>query len=235
MLFVHDGGGDGENERLCRGFRESLTDLARDSLLFSPIAPGSSVLPALPLSELAGLFGNPASGEIPVLTRARCVFECGESGIGLRFDDRRREVLAECGADESLLAPLRMAPEDRAETGVAAYARMRGGLDHVERAARFLQLTHAGAGLDDPAPTAAAVLGAAGAEALAQAAAVWRDLQGITRLVGEEGFDASTAGPRVKSLVADACGHEDFGALESAVAETASRAAAQIETLLSRA
>ena len=234
MLFVQDGERSGENERLCRRFRETLTDLARDSLLFSPIPPGSKSLLALPLSELAERCGKPGPGEIPVLTRARCMFESDDSGTGRRFDEARREVLAECAANESLLAPPRVAPEDPAETGVAAYARMRGGLDDVERAARFLQLTHAGAGLDDPAPTAAAVLGAAGDERLAQAAALWRDLQGVTRLVGEEGFDVSTAGPKVQSLVAEACGHEDFHALEAAVAETASRAAARIETLLSR-
>jgi len=112
---------------------------------------------------------------------------------------------------------------------------MRGGLDDVERAARSLQLTNAAAGLDGPAPTAAAVFQAAGEEPLAQAAAMWRDLQGITRLVGEEGFDAAAAGPKVKSLVATACGYDDFDALESAVAETASRAASRIDTRLSRA
>ncbi len=235
MLFVHDGGGDGEVERLCRRFRETLTDLARDSLLFSPIAPGSDSLPALPLSGLGELRGKPASGGIPVLTRARCVFECGDTEIGRRFGEARREVLAECGSDESLIGRLRAPLEDAAETGVATYARMRGGLDDVERAARLLQLTNGAGGFDDPAPTAAAVFDAAGAEPLAQAAAMWRDLQGITRLVGEEGFDPTAAAPKVRSLVATACGHEDFHALESAVAETASRAAARIDTLRSRA
>ena len=43
------------------------------------------------------------------------------------------------------------------------------------------------------------------------------------------------AGPKVKSLVADACGQEDYDALTSAVAETASRAAVEVDTLLSRA
>ena len=235
MLFVRDGAEAGDIERLCRHFRESLTDLARDSLLFSSIASGSNSLAALPLSELAEHCGSPASGAIPVLTRARCVFECGDSDIGRRFDEARREVLAECGADESLLARLREPREDPAETGVSTYGHMRGGLDDVERVARFLQLTNAAAGLDDAAPTATAVFHAAGAEPLAQAASLWRDLQGITGLVGEEGFDVTVAGPKVQSLVATACGHADFEALKAAVAETASRAATEIDTLRSHA
>ena len=235
MLFVHDGRRLGENERLCRRFRENLADLAQDSLLFSPIAPHSNSLLVLPLSDLAEHCRNPAPGQIPVLARARCVFQCVGSEVGRRFGEVRREVLAQCGANESLIAQMRKPLEDQAETGVSTYVHVRGGLDDVERAARFLQLTNARAGLDDPAPTAAAVFDTAGAKPLAQAAAKWRDLQGITRLVGEEGFDATVAGPKVKSLVANACGHEDFDALNLAVAETASAAAAEIDTLLSRA
>ena len=231
MLLVHDGRQSGRNEGLCRRFREALPELAQDSLLFSPIRPGSNPLPVLPLSELAGHCGSAASAEIPLLTRSRCVFECGDSEIGRRFGDARRKILAECGADESLIARLRMPLEDSAEPGVSTFVQMRGGLDDIERAARFLQLTSNGAGLDDPAPTAAAVFSGAGFEPLAQAAAMWQDLQGITSLIAEEGFDAAAAGPKVKSLVATACGQEDFDSLESVVAETASRAASEIDTL----
>ena len=234
MLFVHDGGRSGEHERLCVRFREALIDLAQDSLLFSPVEPGTGSLLVLPLSELAEHSRTVAPGGVPVLTRARCVFESCGSQLGQRFDRARREALAECGANESLVEQLREPPEDPAAPGVASYARGRGGLDDVERAARFLQLTGSGAGLDDPAPTAAAVFNAACAEPLAQAAATWRDLQGITRLIGEEGFDVTAAGPKVKSRVAKACGHEDFDALKSAVAGTASRAGEQIDALLSR-
>ena len=235
MAFVHDGWEVGENARLCRRFRESLTDLAQDSLLFSPLPPDRDSLRLLTPSKLAEFCSNLASGAILLLTRARCVFECGESGIGRRFDEARHEVLVECAANESQFAQLRERLQDPAETSVSTYADMRGGLNDIERAARFLQLTSTGASLDDPAPTAAAVFNDAGAKTLAQAAAMWRDLQGITRLVGENGFDATATGPKVKSLVANACGHEDFDALESAVTETASRAAAQIDSLLLRA
>ncbi len=235
VLFVHDGRRIGDNERLCRRFRRSLTDLAEDSLLFSPIRSGPTALPAAPFSKLAEHCTNSASGNIPAITRARSAFECGDSDIGRRFSDAHRAAVGACGADEALIARLREPAENPAEPGVSVYARMRGGLDHVERAARFLQLTRAGAGLDDPAPTARAVFNRAGAEPLARAAAMWRDLQGIAGLVGEEGLDAAAARPKVKSLVANACGHDDFHALESAVAETASRAAAEIDTLLARA
>ena len=238
MLFIHDGWQFGENERLCQRFRETLTDLAQDSLLFSPIPPDADFLLALPLSELAESCGNPSAEEIPVVARARCVYECGDRGIGQRAEEAWREVVAGWCADETLIAGLREPLPALAEATPSTFTQMRGGLTDIERTARLLQLTAATgtAGVTgEPAPTAAQVFDGAGTEALAQAAALWRDLQGVTRLVGEEGFDAAAAGPKVRSLVASACGQEDFNALEAAVAGTASRAAAQIDTLRSSA
>ena len=79
-------------------------------------------------------------------------------------------------------------------------------------------MTEVGADLKDSAPSAAAVFKHLGAESLAEAVTAWRDLQGITRLVGGADFDASSAKKQVKSLIASACGHQDFDALDSAVA-----------------
>ena len=235
LLFVHDGWQPGENERLFRGFNDSLTDLARDSLLFSPILGDSKAGVALPLGGLAEHCGAAAPGDAPILTRARCIFECGNADIDSRFVAAQREILRQCGADAALLEALRQPPENAPEAGVCAYAGMRGGLLELERTARLLQLTEVGADLKDSAPSAALVFKHLGAESLAEAVTAWRDLQGITRLVGGADFDASSAKKQVKSLIASACGHQDFDALDSAVAETAFRAAAEIDSLVARA
>ena len=232
LMLVHDGRQLGENRRLCRRFRDTLAELARDSLLFSPVAPGRESLPALPLSGLAEHCRTAGTGDVPVLTRARCVFECGESGLAGRFDDMRRKILDDCGRDASLIARLLEPVAGASGPGVPGYAGMRGGLDDVERAARLLQLT--GSDRSEPAPTAAGVLEAAGSGSLAEAAAMWRSLQGVMRLVGEEGFDVSAAGQGVRSVVAVACGFADFDELGSAVAGTASRASSEIDAVLAR-
>ena len=170
---------------------------------------------------------------MPDLSRARCAFESGDAEIGNRFAEARRQILAECAANESLIASLHQPSSNGADAGVSSYAGMRGGLLDVERAARFLQLAHGEANLQDSAPTAAAVLRERAP--LAEAAVLYRDLQGILRLVGDEAFDAQAARPKIQSLIAEACGHEDFDALSSAVTETASRAAADIDALFAGA
>ena len=117
------------------------------------------------------------------------------------------------------------------------YVNMPGGLADTELAARLLQLRQAPPQVDaeaqrnDPVPPATVVLGRCGAERLTKAATLWRDLQGIMRLVGEEGFDVANAAPGVQSVVASACGCENYEALELAVSEAASGAAAEIDEL----
>ena len=87
---------------------------------------------------------------------------------------------------------------------------------------------------DDPVATAAAVLHEY--PPLALAAVQWRDLQGVLRLVvGDEELDAESARPRIKSVIAGACGHEDFDALSGTLTETASRAAEELDALAAQA
>ena len=233
LLFVHEGSEADRYGHLCKLFRETLSGLAGDSLLFSPIRRDANTCLALPLSDLANGGGSAAAREIPDLTRARCAFESGDARIGSRFAEVRRKVLADCAADDSLIAKLCQPSSNGADPSVSSYDCMRGGLLDIERAARFKQLTKGDANLEDSAPTAALVLGES--EPLAQAASLWRDLQGILRLIGGERFDAQAARPKIRSLVAGACGHEDFDALNRAVGESATRAAAEIDALLARA
>ncbi|MCY4489226.1 MAG: hypothetical protein OXF11_19210 [Deltaproteobacteria bacterium] len=117
---------------------------------------------------------------------------------------------------------------------------MRGGLRDVERAARFLQLIHAGAFPDVLVPGAASAfrtLGAHGlipadaAERLEEAARMWRNLRGVLPLVMEDGSRVETAGGKVEAVIARACGADDFSALAVTIRETASRAAADIAVL----
>ena len=230
MLIVHDGWRPRDGDRLYRRLQESIRDLARDSLVFSPVRGGSSSCVVLPRGELAAHCRHLASAGNAAFTRTRCVFEYGDLDIGQRVLEMRREALPAGG-----VGALRGPPAHTTGTGVSAYAQMRGGLDDVEMAARFLQLADPGEGQDDPAPTAATVFARRGAEPLVQAANMWRDLHGVARLVGEEGFDLAAAGTKVKALVANACGYEDFEVLSSAVSEAASRAAAEIDTLVARA
>ena len=90
------------------------------------------------------------------------------------------------------------------------------------------------------APGAASVFRAAGehglipddaAGRLAEAATLWRNLRGIVRVVAGDGFVLETADPRIKAVVARACGMDDFGALTAAIRNTAACTSADIDAL----
>ena len=234
VLLVHDGWPASESHRLTRRFGMALRVLAQHSLLFAP-TPDSNPVAVLPLGELPGRLAEAAPGAVPGACRARRVFDWGDAAFGRRVDEARREALSRC-ASAPLPARRHRFSTDKQGKGVANYLNMPGGLVDTEATARLLWLKQepppadADAKGDDP-PSAAAVLAHCGAARLTKAATLWRDLQGIMRLVGEEGFDVASAAPNVKSVVANACGCANYEALELAVSEAASAAVAEIDAL----
>ena len=231
VLLVHDGWQTSESQRLARRFGTALRDLAQHSLLFSPT--DSKPAAALPLGELAGHLAEAPEGAVPLGLRARRVFDWGDAAFGGRVDEAQDEALRR-SANASLPARRSRGATDEQGTGATNYANMPGGLVDTETAARLLRLNQAPplTQPDDSPVPAAVILADCGAERLARAATLWRDLEGIMRLVGEEGFDIASAAPNVKSVVANACGSESYEALELAVSEAASGAAAEIDELV---
>ncbi len=229
IVFVHEGGSDGETDVLCRRFRKALAGLSRDSFLFAPVPRRAGrEPPAWSLDDLADHRSTAApDGALPDLTRTRCVFEAGTPGIASRFDEVRRGILARGAA----VAELQDGAAGAAEPGLSSLDDMRGGARDVERAARLLRYAHQGS---DPAPAAALVFRDAGAERLAEAATLWRDLRGIVKLVGGDGFAVETASARVKAVIAGACGTDDFDALAAAVPGIAAAAAMEIDEIVAR-
>ena len=241
VRFVYDGESAGYYEALCRRFRKALRALSRGNLLLAPV-PRDGIGEPRSLAAFVEHYRNAGSDpELLELARARSVFVSGDSETGERFELARREALATAGAREASITALRETSGNEVEPGLLAIEEMRGGLREIERAAQYLRLTSNGEAsglLDKDAATVFRTAGKLGlisdsaAERLAEAATLWRSLQGSLRLVTENGFSADAAAPRVKAMVARACGLDDFGELGLAIRETASAAAADIEGLV---
>ena len=241
ILFVHDGYSAAALDGLHRRFLDALGELSRNSLLFAPIPRDGKGHARQSLADFAEYRRAAASpGALMELTRARCIFEYGAAGIGQRFEEARREALGAGAARETLIAELRESGDGGAEPVLSSLDDMRGGVRHVERTARLLQLLLAGDAPEDPAPTSVSVFRAAAAkgriadgaaEELAEAATLWRNLQGALRLVADDGAWNEDLGSGTKATLARSCGLDDFDALNAALRDTAAFAAAQIGTL----
>ena len=240
VRFVYDGGPAAYWEALCRRFHRALRALSRGNLLLAPL-PRSGTGELLAVDALVEQYRDPRSSrELLALARARCVFVSGDSETGPRVEQALCDALSEGSAREVLLAELHEAAVNTIEPDIASVAVMRGGLEDIERAALYLRLTF---GTDAPEPldrdVASAFRTAArhgfmadgAAERLAAAATLWRNLRGSLRLVAEDGFAVDSAPTKVKAVIARACGLDHFSALAGVVRDTASRAAADIDTL----
>ncbi len=241
VLFVYDGGSVEYYEAMCYHFHEGLRAFSHDNLLFAPIPRDGKGTAACSLADFAEHHGSAMSGGLLDLVRARCVFESGDLGIGVRFDKVRHEVLSHDAARITLKCELREAVGvGTSELGLLSIEVMRGGLLEVERAARQVQLTYADDVPEILVPDTASVFQTASshglipddvAKRLTEAAGMWRNLHGILQLVAKDGFAVEKATPKVKTVIARSCGMNDFDALADAIPEMASRAAADIDTL----
>ncbi|MYI74801.1 MAG: hypothetical protein F4057_05620 [Acidobacteria bacterium] len=245
VLFVHGGGPAELHETLCRRFDQALRALSRDNLLLASIPRERKERPVRSLDGFREHYLTTGSAaELLELTRARCVFVAGDADIAERFEAARREALARGAARNAVIAELRETSADASEPGLLALDDMRGGARDLERAARLLQMTHAGDVPELLAPDAASVFRTAGdrgllpdgaAARLAAAEGMWRNLRGILRLVADDGFAVDAATARVKSVIAQSCGMDDFDALADAIRATASRAAGDVHALSAEA
>ncbi len=233
LLFVHDGQQSDVCERLCRRSIACLAALAKDSLVFSPFSVRSNACVVLTLGEVHQHYAEAADrGEID-LTRARCIYECGDVNIGNQFDEVRREVLMAYRSNATLVELMRKPTDNTVETGITTFIDVNDGLDEIERAARILQLTEFEDEPRDTAPSATEIFERTGRAPLAQAASMWCDLHGIQRLIGDADFKVADSGLKIKNQVAKACGSDDFDALNSAVSELTSQASDEIESIVS--
>ena len=245
ILFVYDDGPAEYYEALGKRCHEELRALTHDSLLFAPLPRRRHKRNVHALADFADYHQTSGlTDELLDLTRARHLFTSGDAGIEQRVTAARREALSHGTVRDALLAELRTASANASEPpepGLQSVRDMRGGLQDVERAARWLQLAHADELPDMPTADAAAVFQTAAtqelvphdaAERLADAAKMWRSLHGIMTLVAQDDFAAETATPQTKAAIARACGIASFAALDDAIRDTASRAAADTRTLL---
>lgn len=180
--------------------------------------------------------------EYQALTRARVI--CAEGDLGTRFEEIMQSVLtAPRDADKILADVSEMRERLRKEHGTEDIwlpKHARGGLVDIEFIAQYLQLCHAPEHADVLAGDTVSVLERAGADGLIDtafagdligAAKLWRNLQGILRLTVEGSFDAATAAPALKTVIARACGAVDFDALVQTIQASADRTKTHFETV----
>ena len=238
ILFLYEGGPREYFDALYDRSRNALRMLSRDNLLLAPIPRVAPLHRVRAFSDFADYHRNVGPGEeLLQLTRARCVFASGRSDLAARFAALRREIVAESPARRTMTSHLARGAFGEAEPGLMSLDDMPGGFRDVERAARYLQLKHAGPDTDLFALDAGAVLEAAAdhglvpdaaGERLAATAKAWRNLRGILQLVLDEGSTVEEASDEVKAAVATAGKADDFDALTARIPEVAARAAADI-------
>lgn len=220
LVSIHDTDQSELFKRLTKRFLTSLQELTSDSLVFCASSTEVNQIRSFTLAEFRTYCNDLASGSTDLLTKSRCVFEIGDSAIRQRVEGARGEVLTEMRADESrsktLSAEVARGIEDLQLSNRYACA----GLDVVEAAARVFRLQNGTRNMDDPALTATTIFEKRNMGAVAEAADLMKSLQGVQRLVIEDGSMLDEAGEKVKTIVANACGYDTIEALNESLQDS---------------
>ncbi len=264
LLFLYEGDGDAPPSdgdrplapaayrlRLSRRFVAAVAAPTAEGSLYDITlgrrADGGGAGPMVwPLADFESYYRTEASlAELGALCGARVIHADG--GLEERFASVRRAALAaerEPGALAASFAAARTRTlREAAGGGLLAPARPGGPAD-TDSVAHFLRLRHGAVAPEILVPDTAAVFETAGvralldpaaARSLAEASRLWRNLDGILRLVLDESSLETETRPALEAVVARACGFDDFASLEHAAEETAAQVAQQVEALFGEA
>lgn len=241
IVYENSGSSEMHNEVICSRFLEALHSLSHGSLLFAPISNLEERKTIYSFADFTKHYQAADSIEDMLnLAQARCLFVSGDPEIRERFAEARHKILTQGAARDALISELRETAAGTTEPGLQSIGDMRGGHRDVERAARFLQLVHAGEAPDILAPDTISVFQTAGANGLispeaamrlAEAAKMWQNLRGILRLAMQNELLTETASLNVKEMIARSCGTSDYNELTVAIRDAASHVADDIDEL----
>lgn len=233
VLTVFDRWKNDPTNRMSSRLRDQIRHLSKDSLLFSPFQRKTDDVLTMSFSQFQDHFGQSDSEIILGLTRARCVWEYGNTGLASRIDNTRLEILEQCQLNKPQPVTMTTLNSNR-DPKKYPYIELSDKIDKYEHIARFLQTTEKTINLNDSAPTATTIFQHLGEDELAACMTLWRNLQRVARLVHEDRFDLSDAKPTVQQFIAKSCGHEEFNSLTSRLTEIETNTTEAINALVER-
>ena len=258
LLLLYDHGPTGtaaEAELSAQAWHDQLLqlllrlvgDLSPEGILYEAARvyslPGAGAACAMP--ALKDHFDNRASvPELRMLAHARVIEADGN--LGAEFDGLRRSVLARTHDRSAVavdIASARAHKSEQYDSGDIWDVRHGpGGLADMEFAAEYLQLASAAHALGTrgliPTFEVAAeqrLIDAEVADDFAKATTLWQNLDGFFRMACVGTFEPGLATAELRAAILETCEVDAFDALPGLIADTARRAAAQLEALLADA
>ncbi|MDE0309560.1 MAG: fatty acid desaturase [Acidiferrobacterales bacterium] len=241
IYLVYSSGNEQHFEALCGQFLEEIQSYLHDNILYAAHVAGDRHDAIHALVSFAELHRSGSPESIRKLIMSRCIFSFGKSDIESRFNRLRHEILSHL--DESHAKAITIpASDSRGAVDAWLTARQceRIPIENIEHAATVLQLKHARNSSQPPNPDAIVAFQLAveddliskdASERLIDATTMWRNLAGIVNLVTDRNPSHETASSTVKSVIAGACGLEDFDELYAAISEMAVASKAALENL----
>ena len=235
LWFVFNDHTSWDSKRLTSRLAQRVAELTRGSLIFAPLPKGETNCEGTTLSNLVEESHKPHAQEPPSLTRARMIFDCDNSGIRQQFEDTRKQVLSNLAKEEALLSSLTSKPSQVEFPLLSDFLEVPGGLNHIERVSRYLQLTNTEDQYLNPSPSAAEVLEVhPSTSAIKQSNDLCRGLQATLNVLTEMNVDLDQLSDKVKKHIATLSGFETIESLTEHMRNITQTAAVEIDAMISQ-
>ena len=202
------------------------------------------IVTAWPAAQFEEHYRDSASvAELRTLVHARVVEARG--GLGERFEELRRSVLCRRRDADVIIGGISAARErlsnEHPDRGVWSVEGGPGGLLEVELMAEYLQLAGApgvpevlvrGLVQTFEAASENGLIDAEARRSLVEAAILWQNLDGFFRMTCADAFDARSATPEQKAVIAEIGGVERFDDLPGLIGERSREVARLLDKLL---
>ncbi|MYB34976.1 MAG: hypothetical protein F4X92_07625 [Gammaproteobacteria bacterium] len=241
VLFVYEGESDNTADGLIEHFQEALRVLASENLLIGRFLSNRKPWKVRLLDSTSlGKLVEESTDSLMNVVPARRIFLAGDMGIGKRFDKAAYEIISDDRVRETEISRLKKMTMSPEEPDFVNFMHVCGGVQDIKRAVHFLQLSHSGIpeilaySKLSVLQTGAShgLIAADTAEHLKSAILLWRNLHGSLSLISNGNRSIEDTAMSSRSMIAKACGNEDFNTLSKIVRDTAKIASKDIETML---
>ena len=241
IYFVYSSDQNEYCESMCRQFLKEIQSYLRDNILFAPTLADDGQDTVHPLVSFAKQHRYSESNRTSTLIRSRCINAFGRSDFRARFDRMWHEITAyQDSSQYTEMSTFANSSRHMIDAWLHANETNGSPTEYVEQAAVILRLNHAKQLQQVLHPDVVTVFRSAAennliskdaSEQLIEAATMSRNLAGILSLVADDDFMTETTDLNVKSVIARACGLDNFDELDNAISNVVMRSKSALETL----
>lgn len=234
LLILHQNWRTRDSDRIERRVRETLSHLAKESLLFSTITVQVIAVNELSTTDSELLFQDSAIDRLEILARARPVFEYGDLAIRREFEATRLKLLSDYCTPEFKQELDPQSLRDSVGVSIKKISNIDRLLYLLQQLSNIVYCKQEVFGPEIPIAAADEVFRVVAHDTLHDAEILVRKFHGILKLLFLDDLSLVGVKPTINQFIASCCGFEHYDQLLESVRAYANEIIEEQDLILSK-